>query len=136
MSVQLYPGYSQTIVTPNLRTQTIASITKANPCVVTTVNNHNYVSGMTVAFLIPPQFGMTELNNISVQVVSLTNNTLTLAIDSTMFNPFSYPNPLPNAYTPPSVIPNSSGPYLAPTPLPFGNQDSFEGVIYNQGLPT
>lgn len=130
-----YPGYSQVTVIENLRVQTIASITQAYPMVVTTANDHGYVAGMMVRFLIPIAFGMVELNARDGQVIAVTNNSLTVNLDSTSFTPFAYPSPLPGAYTNPSVIPNSSGPYLPPQPLPFGNQDSFEGTVYNQGLP-
>ena len=132
-SVQYYPGYSQQQVHPNLLTKTISAITNSNPMVVTTQFPHHYVAGMNVTFLIPSMFGMTQLNNMNAQVLSLTTNTLTINLDSTNFPVFSYPNPLPSAYTPPSVIPNSSGPYLQPQPLPYGNQESFEGTIYNAG---
>ncbi len=135
MSIIYYPGYSQVVVTPNLRVRTIASITNAYPAVVTTTENHGYVAGMEVRFLIPVGFGMIELNNILAQVLQVTADTLTINIDTSNFNTFQYPSPLPNAYTPPSVIPNNSGPYLSPKPLPYGNQDSFEGVIYNAGQP-
>lgn len=134
-SVVYYPGYSQVQVQENLLVQTIASITNANPMVVTTVKNHGYVPGMKVTFLIPQQFGMVQLNNLIGQVTQLTSNTLTINIDSTHFTPFAAPSPLPSAYTNPSVIPNNSGPYLAPLPLPYGNQDSFQGVFYNNGTP-
>jgi len=133
VSVIYYPGYSQTQVHMNLIVQDIASITNSFPATVTTVNDHGYVAGMMVTFLIPIQFGMIELNNLIVQVLQVTSDTLTINIDSTSFTPFAYPSPLPSAYTPPSVIPNNSGPYLPPLPLPYGNQDSFEGVIYNNG---
>lgn len=132
-SVIYYPGYSQVQVQQNLRTQTIASITQAFPAVLTTVDDHSYVAGMNVSFLIPIQFGMVQLNNQNIQVLSVTSNSLTLNIDSSNYTPFAYPSPLPDAYTPPSVIPNSSGKYLPPLPLPFGNQTSFEGTIYNAG---
>lgn len=102
--------------------------------VVTTVDDHGYVAGMDITFLIPSAFGMIELNGINVQVLQVTSNTLTVNVDSTNFTAFAYPSPLPNAFTPPSVIPNSSGPYLPPLPLPYGNQDSFEGVIFNAGI--
>lgn len=134
-SIIYYPGYSQVVVTQNLRTQTILSISQAYPMIVTTVNDHDYVPGMNVTFLIPTQFGMVQLNDQNIQVISVTNNTLTCNVDSSNFTPFVYPSPLPQAYTPPSVIPNSSGKYLPPLPLPYGNQDSFEGVIYNNGVP-
>jgi hypothetical protein len=135
MSVTLYPGYSQQIVEMNLRLQTIASVTNANPMVITTVNNHGYVAGMNLTFLIPIIFGMQELNNLNAQVLSVTSNSLTINLNSINFSVFSYPSPLPSAFTLPSVIPNASGPYLPPQPLPYGNQDSFEGVIFNDGQP-
>jgi hypothetical protein len=134
-SIIYYPGYSQVKIQENLQVKTILSITNSNPMLVMTASNHGYVVGMMVKFLIPEQFKMVELNNIDCQVISLTDDTLTLNLDSTNFSIFSYPSPLPSAYTNPSVIPNSSGPYLPPLPLPFGNQDSFEGVIFNNGTP-
>jgi hypothetical protein len=132
--VQYYPGYSQLQVHENLLVRTILSITNSYPMIVTTSGDHGYVLGMRVNFLIPVQFGMTELNDINVQVINLTSDTLTINVDSISFTPFAYPSPLPSAYTPPSVIPYSSGPYLAPQPLPYGNQESFEGTIYNNGV--
>jgi len=132
--VTYYPGYSQVQVQENLRCQTIASVTNANPCVVTTVDDHGYPAGLKVRFLIPTQFGMVQLNLVNTQVIAVTSDTLTLDLDSTNFNAFAYPSPLPSAYTNPSVIPNSSGPYLTPLPLPYGNQDSFEGTVYNAGV--
>ena len=134
-AVQYYPGYSQTTVTENLVWQVIASVTQSNPMVVTTESNHNYPAGVKVTFLVPSQFGMVQLNGIQTQVISVTNNTLTCNINSSNFTPFAYPGSLPSAYTPPTVIPNSSGPYLPPLPLPYGNQDSFEGAIFNAGQP-
>lgn len=134
-SVVYYPGYSQVQVQENLRVQTIASITKSYPMVVNTENNHGYEAGMDVTFLIPSQFGMTQLNGKNAQVLEASGTSLTIDLDSSNFTTFAYPNPLPNAYTPPSIIPNSSGPYLTPLPLPYGNQNSFEGTIYNSGMP-
>lgn len=131
--VEYYPGYGQVQVQDNLLVQTIASATQSNPLVMTTVNNHNYVAGMIVRFLIPIAFGMQQLNGIDAQILSASGNSLTINVNGLQLSSFAYPSPLPNAYTPPSIIPNSSGPYLPPKPLPYGNQDSFEGVIYNSG---
>lgn len=133
-SVMLYPGYSQAVITENLVWKAIESITNSFPMVVTTIQDHHYVVGMRVRFNIPGMFGMVQLNDIETQVISLTNNTLTVNVDSSNFAPFAYPSPLPEAYTPPVMVPNSSGAYLPPLPLPYGNQDSFEGVEYNNGL--
>ena len=86
VSVIYYPGYSQQQVTDNFIWQQIASITNANPCVVTTENDHNYVAGVNVSFLIPSQFGMTQLNGLNVQVTAVTSDTLICNIDSTTFS--------------------------------------------------
>jgi hypothetical protein len=132
-TVMYYPGYSQVQVKMNLTWQVIASITQEFPMVITTINNHNYVAGMQIKFLIPLAFGMQQLNNLRGQVTQLTSNTLTINIDSTNFTPFAYPSPLPSAYTFPTVFSDSSGPYLPPLPLPYANETSFEGAIYNGG---
>lgn len=134
-SVIYYPGYSQQQVSDNLICRNIAAITNSYPMIVTTVTDHGYVAGMMVTFLIPPSFGMIELNGLNVQVVEIVDETNVLVnFDSTNITPFVFPSPLPNAYTPASIIPNSSGPYLPPLPLPYGNQDSFEGAIFNVGI--
>lgn len=133
-SVMYYPGYSQATVKENLVWKAIESITNSFPMIVTTIQDHHYVAGMRVRFNIPSMFGMVQLNGVEAQVISLTNNTLTVNVDSRNFTPFSYPSPLPEAYTPPVIIPDASGEYLPPLPLPYGNQISFEGVEYNNGL--
>ncbi len=132
-SVIYYPGYSQQTVIENLVVKTILSITQSYPMIVTTTTDHKYSAGIKVTFFIPTNFGMVELNGTNCQVLSVTNNTLTINLDSTNYTAFAYPSPLPEAYTNPSVVPNSSGPYLPPLPLPYGNQTSFQGVEYNNG---
>tara|TARA_R110000868_G_scaffold368214_1_gene631165 strand:- start:70 stop:516 length:447 start_codon:yes stop_codon:yes gene_type:complete len=133
-SVMFYPGYSQAIVNENLVWKAILTITQAYPMVVTTTNDHHYVAGMRVRFNIPGMFGMVQLNGVEVQVLEVTNNTLTVNVDSSNFTPFVYPVTLPEAYTPPVVIPDASGKYLPPLALPDPNQTSFEGTVYNNGL--
>lgn len=132
-SVMYYPGYSQVQVNQNLLVQTISTITNAFPMTLTTTSAHGYVPGMEVGFLIPTAFGMTQLNGLTGQVLTASGTSMTIGIDSTNFYVFAYPSPLPSAYTPPSVFPVSSGPYLSPLPLPYGNQNSLEGTIFNSG---
>lgn len=132
-AVIYYPGYSQVQVTDNLVIRIPTSISNAYPMIVQTSVNHRYVIGMKVRFQIPKMFGMQELNELEGQVIDLTDDQLAINIDSTRFSPFAYPVSLPQSFTYPSIIPNSSGPYLPPLPLPFGNQTSFKGVIFNNG---
>lgn len=132
-SVQYYPGYSQATVKENLIWKTIDSVSQSFPAVITTTTNHGYTAGIRVRFNIPGIFGMVQLNDVESQVLSVTNNSLTVNVDSSNFTPFAYPSPLPEAYTPPVVVPDASGFYLAPLPLLYGNQTSFEGTEFNNG---
>lgn len=132
-AVIYYPGYSQQTIQENLQWKTIASISQTFPMLVTTNYPHHYVGGMRVRFQIPGMFGMQELNDVEVQVLAVTSNTLTVNLDSSNFALFAYPSTLPEAYTPPVVVPDASGKYLPPLPLSFGNQTSFEGTVYNNG---
>jgi len=132
-SVQYYPGYAQQTVIENLVWKVIDSISNSFPMTVNTILDHNYVDGMMVRFNIPSMFGMQELNIVEAQVLTASSNVLTIDLDSTNFSVFSYPISLPSAYTPPTIIPDSSGKYLPPKPLPEGNQTSFEGTEYNNG---
>jgi hypothetical protein len=132
-SIEYYPGYSQLQVQDNLTWKVIDSISNSYPAILTTVIYSYYVAGMKVGFNIPTAFGMTQLNGLNVQILAVNGMQLTLDLNTTNFNVFAYPNPLPSAYTFPTVFRTSSGPYLPPQPLPYGNQDSFEGTIYNAG---
>lgn len=134
-AVIYYPGYSQQQVKDNLIIRVIASITNANPAVVTTTENHEYVTGMNVRFQIPSSFGMNQLNAANAQVEVIDPISFSINVNTSNMNSFAYPSPLPNAFDNPVVIPNNSGIPVPPDPLPYGNQSSFEGAIVNQGLP-
>lgn len=131
--VIFYPGYAQQTVKDNLVWRTISTISNSNPMIVTTILNHGYSAGIRVRFQIPKEFGMFQLNDVEAQVISVTANTLNVNVDSSDFEAFAYPSPLPGAYTPPVVIPDASGKYLPPLPYPEPTQTSFEGVIFNNG---
>ncbi len=133
MSITYYPGYSQQTVYQNFQHRDISAITQAFPLVVTTSVDHGYKVGVNVAFLIPQMFGMQELNSLNGDVIGVTADTLTIAIDSTNFSPFSIPISLPNAYTPPSVFANASG-YQTPPSIPLPDQRDLAGTVYNAGL--
>lgn len=134
-----YPGYSQTTVTWTPQVRTILTISRASNMVVETTVAHGYQPGQQVRFLIPPEFGMSILNNVLADILSVTSTTFTTNVDSTNFSTFSYPSPLPPAYTNPSVIPNSSGqPIAKPLPENSANQNQFGDAFRNfyvEGAP-
>lgn len=68
--------------------------------VVTTSTYHNMVVGQEVAFTIPPQWGMTQLDQAAMAdrnpqqkayITAVTSNTLTVNVDSSAFSAFAYP---------------------------------------------
>lgn len=73
---------------PNL--QYISNITQASSAVVTFTTNHNFTVGEWISFRVPPPNGMIQLNNQKALIISITANTVTIAVDSLNFYPFIY----------------------------------------------
>lgn len=83
----------------------ISSINNGNPTAITTSFDHNYVSGEIVRIVIPSIFGISQINGQTGTITVTGSTTFTINIDSTTFDLFSAPSPLPSAYTCPQVIP-------------------------------
>lgn len=83
----------------------VSSITNANPASVTTTLDHNYLTGEIVRLIVPQGFGMTQINNLTGTITVTGSTTFLIDIDTTFFDVFSVPSPLPMAYTCPQVIP-------------------------------
>lgn len=128
----------------------IASITLANPMVVTTLVQQNYFVGDKVRFQIPTVFGMQQLNSTSnglpveFTVVAANNavgtQTVTLSVDSTAFTAFAWPAAASYPFSLPIMVPqgegntNNLGAFgVAPTPLPYANQDVLSFATQNTG---
>jgi hypothetical protein len=135
----------------------IASITQANPMVVTTLVQQNYAIGDVVRFQIPQQptvagvngYGMNELNSTAnglpfEATISAVNNaigtqTVTFAnVDSTAFAPFAWPGSGFYPISLPVMIPQGEGNTnnligVAPFPLPYGNQNVLSFATQNLG---
>ena len=71
---------------PNL--QYISNITQAAQAVVTFTEDHNFTLGEWISFRVPPPNGMIQLNNQKALIVSLTPDTVTIAVDTLQFYPF------------------------------------------------
>src|ERR1700704_4063861 len=67
---------------------TIASITNANPGVVTTTTDHTYHNGLLVRLVIPLGLGMPEVNGNIYEITVLSNNSFSINVDTTNFEPF------------------------------------------------
>ncbi len=86
----------------------ITAITNAQHAVVTFSEDHDFIDNEIVSFRVTRPFGMVEINNLQSKVLSHTNNTITVDIDSTYWTPFIYPAVVPK-YTPPVCVPVASG---------------------------
>lgn len=80
----------------------IAAITNANPAVVTTTFNHNYITGTIIRLDITPGHGMAQANQLFAPIIRLTPTTFSIAIDTTLFDPFVVP--ISNRGTPSQTI--------------------------------
>lgn len=117
----------------------IASISKANPMVVTTLVQQNYAVGNVVRFQIPTVFGMQQLVSPSSGLpieftISAVNNavgtqTVTFAnTDSSAYTTFAWAAAASYQYGLPIMVPQGEGNLnnltgIVPAPLPYGNQN-------------
>jgi len=65
----------------------IASITKANPGVVTTASTHGLTTGNRVTFTMPS--GMTELNGVTATVTVLSSTTYSIGINTSAYSTYT-----------------------------------------------
>ena len=95
-----YPANAACYANPNPIFQPamrlIDSITNANPAVVTTTFDHQYLDGTIVRLDIPPADGMQQANGLFGSIVVLSPTTFSIAIDTTSFAPFVIPAVIQN----------------------------------------
>lgn len=75
------------------RSRYITGISQASQAVITFSVTHGYGVGDSIRIRCPSQFGMSEINDLVGEVVSVntTNNTATVDIDSSGFSAFAFP---------------------------------------------
>lgn len=147
----LYPG----LYLPGLRYITAVASSGVNTVITTSVN-HNMVIGQEVAFTVPPQWGMFQLDSgvqaqadpqVKAYVISVTGNTLTVNINSSAFTAFSYPVSAVagQGLTFPQVIPigdqnsggSAPGGVLTSLTIPGAFQtNTYQGVVLGSALMT
>jgi hypothetical protein len=93
------------------RRRFISAITAASSAVVTMTVAHGYTVGQKVRFVVPSEFGMTEMDGLigtitAVSTVLSTNtNTITVDIDSSSFTAFAFPLTADVPFSPALVVP-------------------------------
>lgn len=84
----------------------ITAVNNGQTTVVTTDVNHGFIVGNTVQFSIPKQWGERQLDGLKGTVLDTTANTITVNIDSALFDAFSTPTvTLPTVIDPAQVLP-------------------------------
>jgi hypothetical protein len=66
----------------------IDTITNANPALVTTINDHEYLTGLVVRLIIPPAKGMQDANQLTGTITVTGANSFTIDIDTTKMDTF------------------------------------------------
>jgi hypothetical protein len=93
----------------------IAMITKASQAVVYFTQKNDFTPGEIVSFRVPSEFGMDEINNKAVRVLSVTNSStvssITIDLDTSGYTTFAFPtSAIAAAGVSPAVcLPSSSG---------------------------
>lgn len=84
----------------------IIAVNNGQTTTVTTDVNHGFIVGNTVQFNIPKQWGERQLDGLKGTVLAITANTITVNIDSLLFDVFSTPTvTLPTVIDPAQVLP-------------------------------
>ncbi len=78
----------------------ITKIVRGATTLVTVSTIHNYIPNQLVKFNIPASFGMTQGDQVTSQILSVTTYTMTLALDSQLFDSFSFPPNVQNYIIP------------------------------------
>lgn len=67
----------------------ISAITNANPGVVTTTEDHGYLSDIIVRIVLPANFGMSQVNNQLFTITVLSPTTFSIGVDTTHYDTFT-----------------------------------------------
>jgi hypothetical protein len=85
----------------------ITDISRALNGVITFSADHGFTVGEIIGLRVSEEFGMIQLNNQEVKVVSVTSDTATIDVDTHLFNPFI--NAGTSVQRPCIAVPSSSG---------------------------
>lgn len=108
-----YPSYS-----------IISSITQGLTTIVTFSADHDFTDGEIVSFRVSPPFGMVELNNKQGKVLSSTDDTITVDIDSSTWTAFTDAGAFTNFRA--MCVPVGSGIIPNSKPISINIEDAFD----------
>ncbi len=107
----------------------IANITQAAAGVVTTLVDHNYVTGQKVRINIPSDSGMIELDGQLVTVTNIDAGTFSIDVATTTYTAFTYPVYTVYPFTPATVIPVGTDISVTSSTYPAEKNAAYIGVM-------
>ncbi len=108
----------------------IIGITNAQYAVVDFGTAHPYTTGEYISFRVSKPYGMFQINNLRGKVISITQTTVTVNIDTTNFNTFIYP-PIGEVVVPAVTVPAGSGVIPGSIPPTVNLEDAFDNQRLN-----
>lgn len=108
----------------------ITAITNSNPCQVTVSTSNTYVANQLVRFFVPSDYGMSQINGVTGQIISVdvTNLIFLVNINTMQFDVFSLPSPGPFVPQPATLSPAGSRNLYNINQVPF---HSLNGMVGN-----
>ena len=87
----------------------VNDISNAQEAVIGFTDDHDFIVGENVSLRVRKEFGMFQINNKNGKVLSATDTTITVDIDTTTWDPFDYSALNTEGSSPPVCVPTSSG---------------------------
>lgn len=114
----------------------ITKISQATQAVFTVSKIHDYSVGQLLHFTIPPSFGMQEMNEKTARVVSVTDYTFTVDLDSSSFSAFAFPADvlIPSVRLYATVAPAGQRNEYNVTTVPFQSGDRVPTMVLLPGV--
>jgi len=107
----------------------ISAITTTNPMVITLTGllpENIYVPGQLVFLNVPFDYGMSQANGLTGQILSVSGSNFTINIDATQFDPFVVPVPT-GVERPATLCPAGARNIYNFTTVPFRSIDGMRG---------
>jgi hypothetical protein len=94
MPINVYPNFTNPYpITCEFipESRTVIAISNSFPVVVTTLVAHGYLQGNIIRIVLPPDFGMQEINNQFGEATIISPTQFALSIDTRQYSQFSIP---------------------------------------------
>jgi len=107
----------------------VLNVTKANPAVVTTVQNNFFPNGASVTFTNAQ--GMTDINGLTYTITLITSNSFSLGVNSSAYNAYAFTNVTGTTVSTDRITVGNSAQFTANSAVKFTGNLSTSGITAN-----